>query len=98
MKKEVKSLRDDDFSVGDLPEGVFDNDFVFTFSLASENYQGSLYGDGPQFHKDEIGLVIDVVSTPESFYAIGFCKLLLNSGETGWLPSRWLVKVSHDAK
>lgn len=98
MKKEDKNLVADVFDIGDLVKGEFNNTFVFTFSMASETHQGSLQGDGPQFHKDEIGLVIDIISTPESFYSMSFCKLLLNSGETGWLPSRWLIKADYDTK
>lgn len=96
--EEDENLAFDDFNIGDLVEGDFDNNFVCTFSMASESQQGTFQGDGPQFYKDEIGLIIDLVSTPESIYSIGFCKLLLASGKTGWLPNSWLVKVGHDTK
>lgn len=82
-----------DFSVGDLVEGDFENEFIVTFSRASENYLGSLYGDGVKFYKNELGLIIDLFETPDSFYASGFCRLLLKSGETGWLPDRWLKRI-----
>jgi hypothetical protein len=93
-----KYCLDDNFQVGDLVEADFDNNFVYTFTRASETHQGALQGDGPQFYKDDIGLVIGVISTPESFYSIEFCKLLFRSGATGWLPSRWLCKVDNDKR
>lgn len=89
---------DEDFQVGDLVEGDFDNNFVCTFSRASETGQGSFQGDGPQFYKDDVGLVIDIITTPESFYSMVFCKLLFRSGATGWLPSQWLCKVDNDKR
>lgn len=82
-----------EFVMGDLVKGDFENEFVKTFTKASESYLGSLYGDGPQFRRDELGLVIDFVETPDSFYAGGYCKLLFQSGEIGWLPDRWLKRI-----
>jgi len=98
VKKEDTNLKDDQFNIGDLVEGDFDNSFILTFSMASEMQQGKLQGDGPKFYKNDLGLVIGVISTPESFYSMGFCKLLLESGEIGWLPNTWLNKIDYDAK
>ena len=81
------------FCLGDLVKGDFDNDFIYTFSRAAETQQGSFCGDGPKFCRNDVGLVIGIISTPESFYSSGFCKLLFNSGEVGWLPHRWLIRV-----
>lgn len=87
----------DEITVGDLVEGDFENEFVMTFNRASENYLGSLQGDGPLFHRCEVGLVLDLSSAPDSFYSSGFCKLLISSGEVGWLPYRWLKLITRAA-
>jgi len=78
---------------GDFVIGDFDNHFLLTFTVASEAKQGSLMGTGPKLYKNEKSLVLEVLNTPESFYSSGFCKLLLSSGEVGWLPNRWLKKI-----
>lgn len=78
---------------GDFVVGDFDNEFVLTFSLASEAKQGSLLGNGPPFYKGTQSLVLEVIKTPESFYSSGFSKVLLPSGLVGWLPNRWLKKT-----
>ena len=95
--KRRKQDYDINFCLGDLVKGDFDNDFVYTFTRAAETQQGSFQGDGPQFCRNDVGVVIDIISTPESFYSSGFCKLLLKTGEIGWLPHRWLVRV-YDAR
>jgi hypothetical protein len=78
---------------GDIVIGDFDNEFVVTFTTASESFLSSLSGDGCKFYLNSLALVIKVIDTPESFYSTGFCKLLLPTGEMGWLPSRWLKKA-----
>lgn len=85
--------KEDLIAKGDFVIGDFDNQFLLTFTVASEAKQGSLMGTGPRFYKNEKSLVLEVLNTPESFYSSGFCKLLLSSGEIGWLPNRWLKKI-----
>lgn len=89
----TKDFFEDPFEVGDIVTGDFENNFVLTFSLASEIYQNSLSGNGSEFYLGQFATVIEVISTPESFYSTSFCKLLLPTGELGWLPSRWLKRA-----
>jgi len=87
---------EDDFVVGDLVKGDFENEFVATFTRASEHHLSSLYGDGPLFYRHELGLVTDLVMTPDSFYSSGFCRILMGPDKIGWLPNRWLKRVDSE--
>lgn len=79
---------------GDIVVGDFTTEFVLTFEFASECQQSSLAGGGPSFFKNQIGLVIDIIDTPGSFYSLCFCKLLFGNDKVGWIPSRWLKRIS----
>jgi hypothetical protein len=94
LKKNEKINSSSYFSLGDLVAGDFENEYVTTFKRASENHTTNLHGDGPLFYKNDIGLVVDLLETPDSFYDSGFCRLLMNSGELGWLPRRWLKRTN----
>jgi len=89
----VTSPPEEVFVKGDVVIGEFDNDFVTTFTMASEIFLNRLSGDGAKFYLGQLATVIDVIDTPQSFYSTGFCKLLLPTGDIGWLPSRWLKKA-----
>lgn len=79
---------------GDIVTGDFTSEFILTFEFASESQQSPLVGGGPGFYKNQIGLIIDIIDTPESFYSLCFCKLLFGNDKVGWIPSRWLKRIS----
>ena len=94
--KTAERLRADAENIkrGDLVTSDFESKTIMTYIKASENHYGPLMGDGPPFYKHDIGLIVDIYETPESFYSYSYCRLLLRTGELGWIPSRWLKLVT----
>ena len=69
-------------------------DCAILFFSASDYFEKKTNFESSKLYVNNVALVIDIIDTPDSFYSPkGVCRILLTSGETGWLPSRFLEKV-----
>jgi hypothetical protein len=83
------SPRGKNLVVGDLVTSDFDNDYMMTYTRVP------IYKEIPceiTFYRGDIGIVISIVSTPDSLYTTTFAQIILPKG-TCWVPSRWIRLV-----
>jgi len=95
MKKRLKKISTSPIkkivNPGDIVISNFDNEFMLTF-LRPHQHEDRITKD-VRFHKKDIGLVAEIILTPESFYSVGFANVILPEG-AGWVPFGWVEVIN----
>lgn len=73
--------------VGDLVTGNFSNASILTYDRPP--FEDDKVTRDVRFRRDDVGVVVEVHDTPESFYSLGSAKVVF-SDKVGWIPFNWL--------
>jgi len=76
---------------GDLVTSNFESDFILTYFRPPD--VNDIFTQDVRFYRDEMGLVLETITTPDSFYSLGVARVMLPSG-FGWVPFKWMRIVS----